>query len=62
MSATPESPEGRVADAVPRNWVDGHAPAWSRPYLRLSRADRPIGVWLLYLPCIWGVLLASLTD
>lgn len=62
MSATPEAPEGQVADAVPRNWVDTYAPAWSRPYLRLSRADRPIGVWLLYLPCIWGVLLASLAD
>jgi 4-hydroxybenzoate polyprenyltransferase len=28
--------------------------------LRLSRADRPIGTWLLYIPCIWGILLAAL--
>jgi 4-hydroxybenzoate polyprenyltransferase len=49
---------GQVADAVRGNWVDELAPAWSRPYLRLSRADRPIGTWLLLLPCWWGLLLA----
>ena len=49
---------GQVADAVTGNWVDTLAPAWTRPYLRLSRADRPIGTWLLYLPCVWGTLLA----
>jgi 4-hydroxybenzoate polyprenyltransferase len=36
----------RVADST-GNWVDTRAPAWSRPYLRLSRYDRPIGSWLL---------------
>ena len=53
---------GKVADAVTGNWVDRWAPAWSRPYLRLSRADRPIGTWLLLLPCWWGVLLAALST
>ncbi|MGC9368601.1 MAG: 4-hydroxybenzoate octaprenyltransferase [Paracoccaceae bacterium] len=57
-SQTPE-PEGQVYDAVSGNWVDSYAPAWTRPYLRLSRADRPIGTWLLLLPCWWGVLLAA---
>src|ERR1700742_273469 len=42
----------RVADAT-GNWVDTHAPPWSRPYLRLARFDRPIGSWLLLMPC-WG--------
>jgi 4-hydroxybenzoate polyprenyltransferase len=51
--------DGQVADAVKGNWVDTLAPAWSRPYLRLSRADRPIGTWLLLLPCWWGLLLAA---
>jgi 4-hydroxybenzoate polyprenyltransferase len=41
------------------NWVDRHAPVWSRPYLRLSRADRPIGTWLLLLPCWWTIFLAA---
>ena len=48
----------RVADAT-RNWVDTHAPQWSRPYLRLSRLDRPIGSWLLLLPCWWSAALAA---
>ncbi len=49
---------GRVADAT-GNWVDAHAPQWSRPYLRLSRLDRPIGSWLLLLPCWWSAALAA---
>jgi len=48
----------RVADA-PGNWVDTHAPSWSRPYLRLSRFDRPIGAWLLLMPCWWSAALAA---
>jgi 4-hydroxybenzoate polyprenyltransferase len=49
---------GSVADAT-GNWVDTIAPAWSRPYLRLSRLDRPIGSWLLLLPCWWSSALAA---
>src|ERR1700736_2502540 len=48
----------RVADAT-GNWVDTHAPAWSRPYLRLARFDRPIGSWLLLMPCWWSAALAA---
>jgi len=51
--------EGRVADAYTGNWVDRRAPRALRPYLRLSRADRPIGTWLLLLPCWWAVLAAA---
>ena len=49
---------GRVADST-GNWVDGVAPAWARPYLRLARLDRPIGSWLLLMPCWWSVGLAA---
>jgi 4-hydroxybenzoate polyprenyltransferase len=59
MTGTGGTPEGQVADAVRGNWVDTLAPEWTRPYLRLSRADRPIGTWLLLLPCWWGVFLAA---
>lgn len=54
--------DGTVADAYARNWVDRYAPSLARPYLRLSRADRPIGTWLLLLPCWWGLSLAILYD
>jgi 4-hydroxybenzoate polyprenyltransferase len=50
---------GSVADAT-GNWVDSIAPAWSRPYLRLARLDRPIGSWLLLLPCWWSAALAAI--
>ncbi|HEY1310867.1 MAG TPA: 4-hydroxybenzoate octaprenyltransferase [Pseudolabrys sp.] len=50
---------GRVADAT-GNWVDGLAPAVTRPYLRLARLDRPIGSWLLLVPCWWSVGLAGM--
>jgi 4-hydroxybenzoate polyprenyltransferase len=49
---------GRVADST-GNWVDGLAPEWTRPYLRLARLDRPIGSWLLLLPCWLSVALAA---
>lgn len=61
MTGIDETPEGVVADSA-GNWVDTHAPEWSRGYLRLSRADRPIGTWLLYLPCLWGLSLAILAT
>jgi len=48
-----------VADAT-GNWVDRYAPTWTRPYLRLARADRPIGSWLLLLPCWWSTALAAI--
>jgi 4-hydroxybenzoate polyprenyltransferase len=48
----------RVADAT-GNWVDTRAPSWSRPYLRLCRLDRPIGSWLLLIPCWWSAALAA---
>lgn len=64
MSQFPPTPEveGQVSDAVSGNWVDQLAPNFARPYLRLSRADRPIGTWLLLLPCWWGLGLAVLSD
>ncbi len=62
MQGDAPKPDGQVADAVKGNWVDQYAPEWSRPYLRLSRADRPIGTWLLLIPCWWGLALAVLWD
>ncbi|MEN9409051.1 MAG: 4-hydroxybenzoate octaprenyltransferase [Pseudomonadota bacterium] len=57
----PEAPPkaGTVADAPRGNWVDTLAPPATRPYLRLSRADRPIGTWLLLIPCLWAIALAA---
>jgi 4-hydroxybenzoate polyprenyltransferase len=48
----------RVADST-GNWVDWLAPVRLRPYLRLARFDRPIGSWLLLIPCWWSAALAA---
>src|SRR6266478_3408604 len=50
---------GRVADST-GTWVDRLAPLWGRPYLRLARLDRPIGSWLLLIPCWWSAGLAAI--
>jgi 4-hydroxybenzoate polyprenyltransferase len=48
-----------LPDAAPANWVDRLAPAAWRPWLKLARLDRPIGIWLLMLPGWQGVALAA---
>ena len=51
-----------AVDIVPDTELRGfvvHLPAALRPYALLARFDRPIGWWLLYWPCAWGVLLAG---
>ncbi|BCJ91675.1 4-hydroxybenzoate octaprenyltransferase [Terrihabitans soli] len=47
------------SDAPPGNWVDRHAPDWLKPFARLARWDRPIGVWLLFWPCAWSTALVA---
>ena len=48
-----------LPDAAPTNWVDRHAPAALRPWLKLARLDRPTGIWLLMLPGWQGIALAD---
>lgn len=56
---TPDSDEIVIPDAKRGNWVDRLLPAAIRPYAQLARLDRPIGWWLLLLPCWWSLALAS---
>jgi 4-hydroxybenzoate polyprenyltransferase len=58
MIAT-ESPPGVLPDAAATNWVDRHAPERLRPWLKLGRFDRPVGIWLLMLPGWQGIALAA---
>jgi 4-hydroxybenzoate polyprenyltransferase len=50
-----------LPDARPDNWVDRHAPAALRPWLKLGRFDRPIGIWLLMLPGWQGIALEAMS-
>jgi len=54
-----ETSEDITTDIPSESWVDRLAPPNTRPYLRLARVDRPIGTWLLLLPCWWSVALAT---
>jgi 4-hydroxybenzoate polyprenyltransferase len=49
-----------LPDAATGHWVDRFAPTRLRPYLRLARIDRPIGWWLLLLPCWWSAAIAAI--
>ncbi len=51
----------QIIDAVRGSWVQ-HLPAPLRPYAQLMRLDRPIGWWLLLLPCWWGLALAQIAT
>lgn len=48
-----------VADAAPGNWVERLLAPSALPYAQLMRLDRPIGWWLLLIPCWWGLALAA---
>ena len=48
----------KPADSVKRSFVD-RMPAGVQPYLRLARFDRPIGFWLLFWPCAFGLTLGA---
>lgn len=52
-------PAAPLPDATATNWVDRFAPEWLKPWLKLGRFDRPIGIWLLMLPGWWGIALAG---
>ena len=39
--------------------IIGLLPTAARPYALLARLDRPIGWWLLFWPCAWGIALAG---
>jgi len=52
------APTAKPADAVRRSFVD-RMPRRVQPYLRLMRFDRPIGFWLLFWPCAFGLALGS---
>ena len=51
-------PDQTVPDSEHKGLV-GLLPSAARPYALLARFDRPIGWWLLFWPCAWGVALAG---
>ena len=65
LTLLPHSPTGYLPSMTsaplpdaPTNWVDRHAPEGLKPWLKLGRFDRPIGIWLLLIPGWQGIALA----
>jgi len=54
-----ETPQIEIVPDSQHKGLVGMLPAAARPYALLARFDRPIGWWLLFWPCAWGVLLAG---
>ncbi len=52
------NPKIAFTDIRADGWI-ARAPAKCRPYLLLARLDRPTGIWLLFLPGAWGILLGQ---
>jgi 4-hydroxybenzoate polyprenyltransferase len=48
-----------VPDTVRGHWANRLLPASWQPYARMARLERPIGWWLLLLPCWWSSALAT---
>ncbi len=47
-----------LSDIKLGDWVDRRLPAALRPYTRLARLDRPVGIWLTLFPC-WAALIQA---
>jgi 4-hydroxybenzoate polyprenyltransferase len=56
------TPEDEIVPDSERRGLIGALPRAARPYASLMRLDRPIGVWLLFWPCAWGVALAGMGE
>jgi len=56
-----EPTQHTATDIPAESWIERYAPTPMQPYLRLARMDRPIGTWLLLLPCWWSIALATPT-
>jgi len=55
-------PTTGFTDIDRQHWSLRSLPGWARPFGRLARWDRPIGIWLLLFPCWWSLALAATPD
>ncbi len=58
-AGSPDAAPDLLPDSVPTHFALRLSPPSWRPFLQLARIDRPIGWWLLLLPCWWSSALAS---
>ncbi len=65
MTAPPRSDKSEAysfpADTALPGWLESLPAAW-QPYAMLARLDRPVGIWLLFIPCIIGLVFQRLSG
>lgn len=44
---------GPFVSRLPKKWI---------PYAELMRLEKPVGTWLLYLPCSWSILMGAMMQ
>ncbi|MDP1554523.1 MAG: 4-hydroxybenzoate octaprenyltransferase [Hyphomonas sp.] len=49
------------ADTALPGWLESLPASW-RPYAMLARLDRPVGIWLLFIPCLIGLAFQRLSG
>jgi 4-hydroxybenzoate polyprenyltransferase len=59
---SPSSQDQTLPDALAHHFILRLTPVSIHPYIQLARLDRPIGWWLLLIPCWWSSVLASVAD
>jgi 4-hydroxybenzoate polyprenyltransferase len=60
VAAAPSSSAAEfIPAAAPSSLLFRLTPSSFHPYLLLARADKPVGTWLLLLPCLWSLGLAA---
>ena len=60
MTQTPD-PHSIPADSE-TSWLLSRLSPRTQAYAQLARYDRPIGAWLLFWPCFWGLFLAGAVN
>ncbi len=53
--------EKPICDIRTPFWYD-FLPDWLVPYAQLARWDRPVGIWLLFIPCLWGMFFVATSQ
>jgi len=59
ITKTPKTRPGHRTDIGTDGWLGRVVPKALKPFVLLMRLDRPIGTWLLLLPCLWAIALSS---
>jgi 4-hydroxybenzoate polyprenyltransferase len=61
MNRPAQAPAAAPSDSQAAHWFTALPPRL-KPWAQLMRLDRPIGAWLLFWPCVFGLVLGAMAD